>query len=678
MISSPDDRRPPITPQLAMRVAILGGVALALFGIVFFRLWFLQVLSGDQYLAQASSNRVRNVVIQAPRGELRDRNGTTLVENRRSVSIVVAPPKLPQDQVRLHALYVRLSHVLGVSARSKPCTVGRRKPRLMDLQCLVEQKVFQLPYATVTVKSDVDPAQYTYLGERLQQFPGVSIEQVFLRSYPYREIGAQLFGTIGQISPAELTWPHFHGVRGGTLVGQSGLEYTYDHYLRGRDGATRVQVDASGQAKGYLRTRAPRQGNDLSLSIDLKLQKAGQQALQTGIGLANANGNPARAGAFVALDPRNGELLAMGSAPSFNPNILTRPITKARYDALLGAPADYPQIDRALASAYPVGSTFKVITAAAALATRLLTPSTVYVDTGTFKQGTLVRHNAGNASYGAVMLRDALKLSVDTFFYNLGALLNASPQSHPDGGALQAWAHKFGLGQRTGVDIGAAEVAGTVPSPRWREERNRLQAACTRDHTIHKDPRKRTFRGLCAYADGTNRPWTIGDNTSLAVGQGDFLATPLQMAVAYAAIENGGTIVKPHVGLAITRNDGSVRQRIEPGAGRRIAIPDLRTIREGLHAATSETGGTSADVFQGFPAAYPVYGKTGTAQFGPSKPDQSWYICYVPDAKRPIVVAVTIESGGFGAQAAAPAARLILSQWFGIKKQVVTGKSHTL
>jgi penicillin-binding protein 2 len=676
MIQSPDDRRAPITPQLAMRVAILGGVALALFGIIFFRLWFLQVLSGDQYLAQASSNRVRDVVIQAPRGEMRDRNGTALVANRRAVSVVVSPPKLPTNPARLHALYVRLSRVLGdYATRPSRCTVGRQHLRLMDLQCLVEQKVFQLPYADVVVKSDAAPAVYTYLAERQQQFPGVAIEQVFLRSYPYKQIGAQLFGTVGQISAPELKQPHYRGVRGGTIVGQTGLEYTYDQYLRGRDGATRVEVDATGHVQGYLRRHAPVRGKDLSLSIDLKLQKAGQKALQTGMGLANTNGNPARAGAFVALDPRNGELLAMGSAPSFDPNILTRPITQTQLDAQLGKARDYPQLDRAISSAYPVGSTFKVVTSAAALAgLGGFTAATVYDDTGTFKQGTLVRHNAGNASYGPVSLRDALKLSVDTFFYNLGAQLNADPTTHPNGGALQSWARKLGLGHATGVDIGG-EVAGTVPSPNWRNERNRLQAQCTQDHARHKDPRKQRFHGVCAYADGTNRPWSVGDNTSLAVGQGDFLATPLQMAVVYAAIENGGTIVRPHVGLQVTDDSGNVLQRIEPGAARHVTIPNLAAIQSGLRAAASEAGGTSADVFKDFPQ--PVYGKTGTAQFT-GKPDQSWYVCYVPDAKRPIVIAVTIESGGFGAEAAAPAARLILSQWFGVKKQVVTGASKTL
>lgn len=662
-LTPPEDRRPPITPQLAMRVAIFGGVALALFAIVFFRLWFLQVLSGDQYLAQASSNRVRDLVIQAPRGEMVDRNGKVLVENRRAVAVVVSPPKLPQDAGERTRLLTRLSRVLGVSTRPERCTITRgRVERLMEIECIVERGVFQLPYADVTVKTDVRPAVYSFLAERQQQFVGVSIQQVFLRSYPFHAVGAQLFGTIGQVDKRELKQDQYRGVRGGTLVGKSGLEYTYDRYLRGRDGATRVQVDAMGSAKGYLRQREPVPGANLRLSIDLGLQKAGQSALDTGIGLANGLGNPSQGGAFVALDPRNGEVLAMGSAPSFDPNLLTRPITQDRYDALLGEARNYPQINRAIAAEYPVGSTFKVVTAAAALANAIITPDTVYVDTGRFTLGTQSRQNAGGASYGAVSLRTAIQVSVDTFFYNLGAQLNADPVKHPDGGQLQAWARKFGFGRPTGIDIGG-EHGGIIPSPRWRDERDVMERRC----------RRRNRGQPCGLSDF--RDWSIGDNVSLAVGQGDFLATPLQLAVAYAAIENGGTIVKPHVGLQIADPYGRVLQEIDPKPARHIDIPDLSSIQDGLLAAATEAGGTSADVFAGFPK--PVYGKTGTAQFT-GRSDQSWYVAYVPDAQRPIVVAATIESGGFGAQSAAPAVRLILSQWFGAKKEIVSGSSHTL
>jgi penicillin-binding protein 2 len=675
-LTPPDDRRAPITPQLALRVAILGGVALALFAIVFFRLWFLQVLSGDQYLAQASTNRVRDVVVQAPRGELIDRHGTALVENRRAVAVVVSPPKLPQDGAARTRELKQLSHAIGMSTRAAKCRVGRDVVHTMEADCLVRRGVWNLPYANVTIKTDVSHDVYAYLAERAQQFPGVSIQQVFLRHYRFRDIGAQLFGTVGQVDATQLKQDHYRGVRGGTIVGQSGLEYTYDRYLRGQDGAARVQVDALGQAKGYLRTRQPLQGANLRLSLDLGLQRAGQAALATGIGLANANGNPAAGGAFVALDPRNGEVLAMGSAPTYDANLFARPLSQRSYDEHFGPGRNNPLINRAISADYPVGSTFKIVTATAALTAGIITPDTVYDDTGTFREGNLVRRNAGGAAYGAVSLRQAIQVSVDTFFYDLGARLNADPATHPTGGQLQSWARKFGFGGPTGIDLGG-EHGGNIPTPRWRDRQNRLQAKCERAYARHPRAARRAFSAGCVFADGTNRPWSEGDNTSLAVGQGDFLATPLQLAVAYAALENGGTVVRPHVGLQITDPNGRVLQQIAPKPARHVAIPqtDLQAIQDGLHAAAQQPGGTSYDVMGTFPK--PVYGKTGTAQFT-GRADQSWYVAYVPDAVRPIVVAATVESGGFGAQAAAPAVRLILSQWFGVRKEVIAGTSHTL
>jgi penicillin-binding protein 2 len=673
-LQPPEDRRAPITPQLAVRVAILGGIALALFAIAFFRLWFLQVLSGDEYLAQASTNRVRNVTIQAPRGEMVDRHGNVLVENRRAVAVVVSPPKLPQEAGARARELTALSRAIGMPTRREKCRVGNDVLRAMEVDCLVRRGVWNLPYADVTVKTDVPYDVYAYLGERAEQFPGVSIEPVFLREYPYRDVGAQLFGMVGQVSADQLRADHFRGVRGGTVVGQSGLEYTYDRYLRGRDGATRVQVDALGRQRGTATRRAPVQGANLRLSIDLGLQEEGQAALRTGIDLANGNGNPARAGAFVALDPRNGQVLAMGSAPSYDANLFAGPLTDREYQDHFGPGNDDPLVNRAIAGQYPTGSTFKVVTAVAALVNGVITPQTTYVDTGTFREGTLVRRNAGGAQYGPVQLSKAIQESVDTFFYDLGARLNAEPSTHPNGGQLQAWARKLGFGHPTGIDLGG-EAAGTIPTPRWRDALNRKQARCERLYA--KDPRRarHLYRAGCVFADGTNRSWTEGDNTNLAVGQGDFLATPLQLAVAYAALENGGTIVRPHVGLQITDSDGRVLQQIDPKPARRVAIPqtDLDAIRQGLHDAAQAPGGTSYDVFGTF--SKPVYGKTGTAQT--SRGDQSWYVAYVPDPIRPIVVACTIEQGGFGAEAAAPAVRLILSKWFGIRGEVVAGTSRT-
>jgi penicillin-binding protein 2 len=393
----------------------------------------------------------------------------------------------------------------------------------------------------------------------------------------------------------------------------------------------------------------------------MRVQKVGQSALQTSIG----NNYPADAGSFVAMNPDNGEVYAMGSLPSFDPNIFTKPVSSSVYKQLNNPASRFPLINRAIQSAGPTGSTFKPLTATAALESGVWSTGEAYDDTGQFCEGGgLCRHNAGGAAYGVLDLTNAIRVSSDDFFYNLGALMNSQS---PNGGALQHWAHLYGIGRKTGIDLGG-EVAGNLPSPKWRSHINALEAAC--EHKHHKPS--------CGIADG--RPWSQGDNVNLAVGQGDVQATPLQLAVAYSAIANGGTVVTPHIGLDVQAPDGTLLQKIDPPPARHISINPsyLQTIRAGLRAAASQPGGTSYDVFGTFPQQ--VYGKTGTAQYN-GQQDYAWYACFVPDwaTHTPITVVVKVEQGGFGAVAAAPVAREILSQWFfGNPGKFVAGASKTL
>ena len=617
----PDERRPPITPQLALRVAILGGIALTMFAIIFFRLWFLQVLSGDKYRAQANNNRIRDVNVPAPRGDIVDRNGKVLVDNRVSIAVQVDPRKLPPAGPRRAGEYHRLGQLIGET----PGQIDREVRRQTKL----------VPYAPATVKSDASREVYSYLFERQDSFPGISVARVYLRQYPFGTVAAHMLGSVGQVSPAELKLLKFKGVQQGTIVGQDGIEYTYDRYLRGRNGATRVQIDSLGRPTGELSLREPVQGKNLKLSIDLGLQREGEQAIA---GLGNGRG------AFVALDPRNGEVLALGSAPTFNPNVFAKPLTDARYKALTSQANGAPLLDRAIRGEYPTGSTFKLITSVAGLQSGAFTPDTVIDDPGSIQIGNIVFQNSGGTPHGSIALREALQVSSDVFFYTLGARMNNNGRQ-----ALQKWAARLGIGRRTGIDL-PGEFAGLLPTPAWRD---------------------RLFRKHL-----TDRPWSVGDNVNLAVGQGDLQATPLQMAVAYATVANGGRVVTPHIGLEVDDTAGRVLQTVQPGASRNIHIDpsNRQAILDGLHAAASQPGGTSADVFAGFP--HQVDGKTGTAE-RPGQADQSWYIAYAPDPVKPIVVAVTIEQGGFGAEAAAPATRLILSQWFGAQKKFVAGTSTT-
>jgi penicillin-binding protein 2 len=688
----PEEDRPPLSPSLALRVAIVGTFALALFAIIFFRLWFLQVLSGNQYLAQATTNRVRDIAIAAPRGEILDAGGSILVDSVPALAVRISPPDLPvpltlanmrtvprPDQI----VYNRLAHVLGMSPRRVRCKIASPPPNVLHVSrvaCSVAQQIALLPYADATIRSGNVVSKYVqyYLAERQDLFPGVLVQRVYITHYPRKTLAAQVLGTVGPINSAEIHLRAYKGVSPNSIIGQSGLEAQYDNFLRGKDGAQRVQVNSLGQPTGDLATTSPVPGHNLKLSLNARVQQVGQAALQQSI---SANVGAGGGGAFVAMNPETGSVYAMGSLPTYDPSVFTGNLSQSTYSRLTNPNGGDPLLNRATQSAGPTGSTFKPITATAALESGAWSPGETYDDTGQFCVSAQCRHNSGNASYGVVNLVTALQYSSDDFFYNLGALTNpANPIAHPGGGVLDQWARAYGIGRRTGIDLGASgEVPGTLPTPRWREQRNHLEAECDAATGPFKG-KPRHSPGGCGIADGTNRPWSVGDNISLAVGQGDVQVTPLQLATAYSAIANGGTIVRPHIGQDIQDENGTVLQTINPRPARHLPVNPiyLEEIRAGLRAAASQPGGTSAPVFSNFPEQ--VYGKTGTAQYN-GQPDYSWYACFVPATatSKPITVVVTVEKGGFGAVAAAPVAREILSQWFfGKPGPYQAGSSTTL
>ncbi|MEA2436781.1 MAG: penicillin-binding protein 2 [Thermoleophilaceae bacterium] len=607
MYRNPDERRGPITPQLAIRVAIIGGVCLVMFGVVFFRLWYLQVLSGDKYLAEANNNQVRDITVQAPRGQIVDRSGRVLVDNRSGFSVEINPAKLPTDLHARAALYRNLSKVLRMSPR--------------EIRKTVNTQLKAVPFAKAVVKPDVSQPAFAYILEHQESFPGVDVEQVFLRSYPHHDVAAQIVGYVSQVNETQLKDKRFHGVKQGDRVGQAGIEYSYDRYLRGQNGANRVQVDATGAVRRELASRAPKSGRKLRLTLDYGVQQTGQSAMA------------GRHGGFVAMDIKNGEIRALGSSPSFDPNVFSKQIKQSDYSRLTSDANGAPLFNRAIQGGYPTGSTFKPITSVAALETGVITPDTPYTDGGSFSlPGGLVLHNAGGASYGTLSLRRALQVSSDVFFYHLGAELNGAG----DGQQLQHWAYKLGIGRTSGIDL-PGEQPGLLPTRDWR---NRL------------------FK-----KKQTDRPWSIGDNVNLGIGQGDVQANPLQMAVAYATIANGGYVVKPHLGLRVEDTVGRAVQEFRTPTRRRLKINPLyrRAILDGLQAAAESPGGTSYPVFKDFPIK--IAGKTGTAQ-RVGQGDQSWYVALAPYPHPRYVVAATIENGGFGAEAAAPAVKQIIGKLF--------------
>ncbi|WP_027008370.1 penicillin-binding transpeptidase domain-containing protein [Conexibacter woesei] len=693
----PGTGRPPITPQLAVRVAGAGVIALILFGIVFFRLWYLQVLDGDKYLAQARDNRVRTAVIAAPRGNIVDASGLTLVQNRKATVVSINPQSLPvsyRDDIAAYgqkagqwatnkrALIARLGKTKGTkqagTAPARPLAAGPLMVRFRRLAQVLEMSpktinnrvvdgVVQVPYANVRIRTDIPVPQRTFIQERQNRFPGVVVESVYLRQYPQRTLAAQILGTIGQINRDQLRSRAFRGTVAGTDIGQTGLEAQYDKYLRGTDGKYRIDVNAAGERRNATVSTEPKQGETLHLSLKLELQQAGERYLnEVGGG---------RPGAFVALNPEDGSIYAMGSNPSYNP----RDAAPGRYSTdrayaqkFLDAGTDHPLVNRADESAYPTGSIFKPITSLAGLSSGATTVGRIFDDTGCYRTGAREQDkacNAGRQSYGSINLIDALRVSSDTYFYDLGKRLYDKLPSQP----LQQWAHKLGVARKTGVDL-PNEQAGAIPSPEKVKELQNEERKC----------RKRTHKAFCgiAFLDSS---WNPGDESNFAVGQGGLQATPLQMAVAYSTIINGGLVPTPHLGLEAENSRGYV-QKIDHPTKRSVRIdPAYRAaIMQGLSEAANKDGGTSKAVWdQGWPRSrYPIFGKTGTAErfYGPAavELDQSWYVgySYAGNPKhKPILVVCTVEKGGFGAATAAPIVRLIMSKWFGVSPKLVRGES---
>jgi penicillin-binding protein 2 len=611
----PREQDRPRASRLSLRIAVMGGIAVALFGILFFRLWNLQVLDGGDYLAEAQNNRTREYQVIAPRGSILDRDGGVLVDNRTSLALQVSTAELPEDPAAERAELKRLGGLAEMSLRRVRRTIAEQEKIAAG--------------APVTLRRDVDYDLVYYLEENQRQFPGVSVQRVFVRHYPQGTNAAHVLGTVGEVSEEEIEDGPYKGIEAGEEVGKGGVEYSYDDFLRGKAGVTRIQVNAQGQPTpgGQLVSQPPTPGDNLVLSIDPKVQTAGESALVE-------RGLP---GAFISMNIHNGEILGLGSFPTYDPAVFTHPLSQAQYNELARDPETAPLTNRATSGLYPTGSIYKIIPALAALESGIVTPSTTIVDNGFIELAGQRFQNAGGESYGAVDLTSALRVSSDVYFYELGLDMW-------DGGQLQRWSRALGVGLPTGLDL-PEEAEGLVPSEEWRNE---------------------------LFAEGnTERPWSAGDNVQLATGQGDLQTNPLQMAIAYAALGNGGTIVTPHVGLEIQDSAGRVKREFTPKAKRHVDIDPAYSgaIMEGLHEAAQSPGGTSYGIFGGFPVE--VAGKTGTAQ-RPPHGDQSWYAVLAPYPDPRIVTIVTFEQGGFGAETAAPAALQILEAYFGKQAKAVS------
>ena len=626
-----------LTPKLARRVALLGGLVVIGFAALLMRLWALQVLSGAHYAAQAHANQVRTVRVQAPRGPIVDRTGKILVSNQPVTAVELSPSGLPKVYARRVAELRALSRVARVPVRRiRKLILERRKAGdMLD---------------PIVVRTEATGPMLTYLEERAADFPGLTLARSYIRRYPYGSVAAQLLGYAGQ---------NTHSA--GEVIGLTGIESAFDTYLRGVPGAARVRVDSLGRPQSArLLTTEPQQGQTVRLTIDARLQIAAQNALQYGIQLAHSKGQwAADGGAIVALNPKDGSILALASSPTYDPSVYSGRVTNHKLAAQgltknTGPTSNYPSLDRAVDAEYPPGSTFKPLTAIAALQEHLIKPYAFYPCTGTYTapedRSHHVFHNWDRFVYQGMDLPTAIARSCDTYFYGVGNKFYELPKDR--GQPIQRWARAFGFGKTSGSDLGP-QTAGLVPTIAYLHHR----------FTRHTDPSNWKV----------DRLWKPGDSILLAIGQGNLLVTPLQMARFYAAIANGGKLVAPHVLMDVENPNGIPVQTIAPPSPRPVPGLDprnLKVVQQGLLMGTHDSAGTSFGVFGDFP--YSIAGKTGTAQKAVNLPgyngymDQSWWCGYGPATDAKIVVCAVIENGGEGGSAAAPAAERVFAKFFNV------------
>jgi penicillin-binding protein 2 len=601
-----------------LRLGILGVVVLSLFATMLARLWYLQVLVGPELRVEAQENSVRLIYTEANRGRILDRQGRVLVDNRIVPTVVVERNVKPE-------VLARLADELGKDVK--------------DFERRLDDVRFS-QFKPVPVMEDVPKDKLIFLREHHDEFPGVDIVQLTQRSYPNGPLAAHVLGYVGEINDAELEAHAGQGYRGGDTIGKSGVELAYESALRGTPQVEKLQVDAQGRVLRSLGKQPAIPGHDVQLTIDLDVQRVAEESLAQALDTAHKSWDPSQLKYFIApaasavvLDPRDGSVVAMASYPTYDPKEFVGGISTEAFQSLQDPANHFPLNNRAIQGQYAPGSTFKPITAMAALGRQVIAPTTTINDTGTYQVGDRIYRNAGARPFGSVDLSRALTVSSDVYFYRLGEAMDTEKKPFP----IQDMARQFGFGQVSDIEL-PFEAEGRVPDPDQRR------------HLHQANPEAFPFPD-----------WFTGDTVNLAVGQGDLDVTPLQLANAYAALANGGTLWKPHVGGAVNDVIRKTSTAIEPRQAGKVDIsPAARAaIVSGLERVVSVEEGTAAGAFAGFPfAQFPLAGKTGTAEVR-GKQDTALFVGFGPTDSPRYVAAVVMEESGFGASAAAPVVRRI-------------------
>ncbi len=654
------------------RLVVVQVMVVSLFATLFARLWYIQVHGEQTYQAAAVSNAVRSVDIPAPRGLIVDDQGRPLVANRTSWVVTVDRSVFDKlSNTARQALLARLGASLGVSPaiieqRTKTCgEAGAQPPPI----CWNGS-----PYAPVPVAEDVTQQAAAAIFERAEDYPGVTASAQQVRAYPspYGVNAAHLLGYISPITQTELTADQRRGLAGlnqQSMVGRSGLEQAYDTYLRGTPGVKQVSVDSMGRVIGDKGVTSPALGDTLVTSIDAKVQSVVEKQLKGAIMTARRTIDPvtgrtyvADSGSAVVLNATNGRVVALASYPTYDPAVWVGGITQRDLDRLYSSQGQLPLLNRADQGQYAPGSTFKPFSTAGAL-THGFTPQTRLDCSSSFQVGARTFKNYESASYGYISFEKALQVSCDTFFYRVGyeEWLRSGADAtdvHADDPLVDN-AKKFGFGRATGIDL-PGEVSGRIADRQWKLAywKANKDYYCKMGKSPQTDYIHVFAREFCI--DGWQ--YRAGDAVNFVIGQGDTLLTPLQLATAYAAIANGGTLWEPRVGAAVVSPDGTVVKRIEPKVASLVKVPPrvLRYIDTAL-LGTAKVG-TMAWKMVGFPLGkVHVRSKTGTAEvYG--KQTTSWVATY----DKQYVVLMQISQGGTGSGTSGEAVRAIWEALYGI------------
>jgi penicillin-binding protein 2 len=558
-------------------------------GVLVCRAAYLQIYKGVYYDKQADGNRLRSTRIMAARGLIYDRKGKLVVTNSAGYTLTLQPHRdYAPEMLKI------LGDVLGISSE----TITERLKLAAD------------SYEPIKIKSNLTTEEITAIEERRKDLNGVAVELEPERKYIFNELAVHLLGYTGEVSEYDITKGRFKGLPQGSVVGKSGLEETYDKYLRGTDGKRNDEVDASGRVVKKLGSIAPKPGKDLVLTIDLDLQQALEKAVDEQLASLQSSGIApyAKACAVVAIDPRTGAIRAMVSRPAFNPNLFAKGISNKDWQEINNNPFD-PMTNKAISGQYPPGSTFKVVTGSAALDLHKVDPEELIFDSG--HHWIIPMGNAGGEALGWINFQTAFAASDNVYFYEMGRRVGIDN--------LDAYAAKYGFGSTTGVDL-PGEEPGLIPSPAAKQK---------------------VF----------GEEWGLGDTFNSAIGQGLTLVTPIQLAQMLSIVANNGVLKQPYLVEKVLNEDGSVLEvpKHKDPVNVGISKETLALIQKGL-AGVTQAGGT-ASYFSNL--GIPIAGKTGTAE-NPHGQDHGLFIAYAPLDNPELVIAAVVEQGSYGSTASGP------------------------